>query len=211
LPNACQPNKKNKPKSDFETAIKELVDWIIDMPYSQKPIYLGTSLSLTFLRNFELAEAILKIGLKVSPNNMDFINNMAYTLARLNKTKEAQVYMDMFMKYPIEEISNSGMVCQKATKGLIAYRRGDYSLGMSLYEEAVAEAEKFKDNLPEVYYKAVINSKREELIASEYKKKECLEYLKKLDIPENDLGLKALIEEVELIYKNHQPHVIENI
>lgn len=57
----------------------------------------------------------------------------------------------------------------------------------------------------------VINSKREELIASEYKKKECLEYLKKLDIPENDLGLKALIEEVELIYKNHQPHVIENI
>lgn len=198
-------------KKDFETAIKELVDWIIDMPYSQKPIYLGTSLSLTFLRNFELAEAILKIGLKVSPNNMEFINNMAYTLARLNKTKEAQVYMDMFMKYPIEEISNSGMVCQKATKGLIAYRRGDYSLGMSLYEEAVAEAEKFKDNLPEVYYKAVINSKREELIASEYKKKECLEYLKKLDIPENDLGLKALIEEVELIYKNHQPHVIENI
>lgn len=197
-------------KKDYDTAIKELVDWIIDLPYSQKPIYLGTNLSLTFLRNFELAEAILKIGIKVEPDNMDFVNNMAYTLARLNKTKEAQVYMDRFMKYPLDELTDSGKVCQKATKGLIAYRKGELELGMSLYEEAVADAEKIKEDLPEIYYKAVINSKREELMASGYKKSECLDYLKQLDIPEYDLGLKALIEEVELLYNENQLHVIEN-
>lgn len=197
-------------KKDYDAAIKELVDWIIDLPYSQKPIYLGTNLSLTFLRNFELAEAILKIGIKVEPDNMDFINNMAYTLARQNKTKEAQVYMDRFMKYPGEELTESEKICQKATKGLIAYRRGEFEQGKSLYEEAVASAEKIKEDLPEVFYKAVINSKREELIASEYKKTDCIEYLKRLDIPEYDLGLKALIEEVDLLYNEHHPHVIEN-
>lgn len=197
-------------KKDYDSAIKELVDWIIDLPYSQKPIYLGTNLSLTFLRNFELAESILKIGIKVEPDNMDFMNNMAYTLARLNKPKEAQVYMDRFMKYPSDELTESGKICQKATKGLIAYRRGEFEQGKSLYEEAVASAEKIKEDLPEVYYKAVINSKREELIASEYKKTDCIEYLKRLDLPENDLGLKALIEEVDLLYYEHHPHVIEN-
>ncbi len=197
-------------KKDYDTAIDELVNWIIDMPYSQKPIYLGTNISLSFLRDFKLAETILKIVLKVSPDNMDFINNMAYTLARQDKPKDARYYLEKFLNMPAEEETASRIVCQKATKGLILYRSGDAEQGRILYEEAIAEAEKVKSDYPEVYYKAIINSKREELIASNYHKGECVELLKRLDISEYELELKALIEEVELLYKEHRPHVIEN-
>lgn len=197
-------------KNNFEEAINELVDWIIDMPYSLKPIYLGTNIALTFLRNFELAEAILRVGLKVNPNNMDFVNNMAYTLARQDKTKEAQLYMDRFLKIPDYEISNSGKACQKATNGLIAYRKGDNVLGKTLYQEAIAEAEKIKGDQPEVYYKALINAKREEFIASKFQKTECLEELKKLDLPANSPFLGALVDEVEIMYNEHQAHVIND-
>lgn len=198
-------------KSNFDEAIKELVDWIIDIPYSQKPIYLGVNIALTFLRNFELAEAILRVGLKVSPNNMDFVNNMAYTLARQNKTKEAQDYLDRFLKIPDDEITTSGKACQKATHGLIAYRKGDIDLGKSLYQEAIIEAEKIRSDQPEVYYKAFINSKREELIASKYQKVECLEELKRLDLPYNSPFLRALIDEVEILYNKHQSHIIKDL
>lgn len=197
-------------KSNFDEAMKELVNWIIDMPYSQKPIYLGTNIALTFLRNFELAEAILRVGLKVSPNNMDFVNNMAYTLARQDKAKEAQVYMDKFLKTPDNEITPSGKACQKATQGLIAYRKGETDLGKVLYQEAITEAEKIKADQPEVYYKALINLKREELMASKYQNTECLEELKRLDLPDNSPFLEALIDEVEIMYNEHQPHVIND-
>ena len=197
-------------REDFDGAIKELVDWILDMPYSQKPIYLGSNIALTFLRNFELAEAILKVGLKVSPNNTDFVNNMAYTLARQNKLKEAQAYLDSFLKTPEKELTDGGKICRKATEGLIAYRKGEYELGKSLYQEAVKDAEKIKSELPEVFYKAIINSKREELIASKFTKTECLEELNKLNIPEHNLNLKELIKEVEMLYNEHQVCVKKN-
>lgn len=197
-------------KGDFDGAINELVDWIIDMPYSQKPIYLGASIALSYLRNFELAEAILKVGLKASPNNTDFLNNMAYTLARQNKIKEAQMYMDKFLQTPESELTEGGQICRKATQGLIAYRRGEYELGRSLYQEAVKDAEKLKSESPEVYYKAIINSRREELIASNYTKTECLENLKQLDIPEQYIALKELIKEVELLYRDHQLQAIND-
>lgn len=197
-------------KKDYDSAIDELVNWIIDMPYSQKPIYLGTNISLSFLRDFKLAEAILKIGLKVSPDNMDFVNNMAYTLARQNRQKEAKIYLDKFLNMPSEDETDSRIICQKATKGLIAYRSGNAEQGKTLYEEAIAEAEKVKSELPEVYFKAIINSKREEMIASNYQNAECIEELRTLNIPEYDIELKALIEEVELLYKQRKPHAIEN-
>ena len=201
---------QNVYKNDFESAANELVDWIIDMPYSQKPIYLGAHVSLTYLRNFNLAEEILKIGLKVSPTNQDFINNMAYTLARANKPSEAQEYIDRLLKIPEVEMAESMQVCLSATLGLIAYRSGDNERGRQLYGEAIAKAAKLKDKQPEVYFKAVINAKREALRASGYKDKEILKEIKQLEIPDGYNELKILVEEVLQLYEQNMIHLDSN-
>lgn len=199
---------KELANGNLETAIEELVDWIIDMPYSQKPIYMGAGVAMTYMRDFEFAEAILGIGVKATPENTDFINNMAYALARQNKTKEAQVYIEKLKKTPQDKMTKAVHICLNATQGLIAYRNGQPEMGKSLYQEAIKESEEIKLEKPELYNKAIINLKREELIASGYSKMECLDELHRLDIPKEDNELKMLIEEVEQLYKKHNPHVV---
>lgn len=193
---------------DLDNSVKELVSWIIDMPYSQKPIYLGSHLSLSYLGNFELAESILKVGLRVNSENQDFINNMAYALARQGKTKEAQVYMDKLMSIDSAEMTESMKVCREATQGLIAYRNGNKEKGQRHYDKAIALASEIKDDSPEVYYKAVINAKREALIASNYEDTNILEELDRLDVPDSIPELNTLRQEVVDLFKSHHPLVV---
>ena len=183
--------------NDANGAVHHIVDWICDMPFSHKPITLGSNLSMEYLKDFELAAKILEVGLKANPGDDLMLNNIAYALARNNQPKEARKFMSILETMDFDDMSYNMQACVRATQGLIAYREKNFEEGYCLYSEAVKIAEENKDKDEITYLKAIINFIREQLIASGCTSLEPLQQLPRLDGIDKNNDLLILKQEVE--------------
>lgn len=148
---------------DYNRALEETVDWLLDAPFSEEATLRGSSIAYNFLKKYDLAARILNIGLKAHPGDPVYLNNLAYTLALDNKIDEAQKRMDELLRISKVDIDESTAVCMKATQGLIAYRKGNVEEGRRLYLEAMKDSKELKDNREEYNWKAILNYLREEI------------------------------------------------
>lgn len=181
--------------NDARESIHHAIDWICDMPFSLKPVFIGYEISTSFLRDYDLSSNILGVGLKSHPNDPWMLNNRAYVNARINKLDEAEKDMEQ-LEHCNRVLSESMSVCKEATHGLIAYRRKDREKGRKLYEQAILHASAMKENSEEVKVKAQINMLREEIIFSNYQNTSALMELEQLVIPNDKLELVKLRNEV---------------
>mgnify|MGYP003489035753 CR=1 FL=1 len=176
-------------------SIHHAIDWICDMPFSLKPVFIGYEISTSLLRDYDLSSNILGVGLKSHPNDPWMLNNRAYVNARINKLDEAEKDMEQ-LEHCNKALSESMSICKEATHGLIAYRRKDREKGRKLYEQAILRASTMKENSEEIKVKAQINMLREEIIFSNYQNTSALMELEQLVIPNEKLELVKLRNEV---------------
>lgn len=181
--------------NDARESIHHAIDWICDMPFSLKPVFIGYEISTSLLRDYDLSSNILGVGLKSHPNDPWMLNNRAYVNARINKLDEAEKDMEQ-LEHCNKALSESMSICKEATHGLIAYRRKDREKGRKLYEQAILRASTMKENSEEIKVKAQINMLREEIIFSNYQNTSALMELEQLVIPNEKLELVKLRNEV---------------
>ena len=181
--------------NDARESIHHAIDWICDMPFSLKPVFVGYEISTSLLRDYDLSSNILGVGLKSHPNDPWMLNNRAYVYARINKLDEAEKDMEQ-LEHCNRDLSESMSVCKEATHGLIAYRRKEKEKGRKLYEQAILHASSMKENSEEVKVKAQINMLREELIFSNFQNTSALRELEQLIIPNDKFELANLRNEV---------------
>lgn len=183
---------------DFKLAMSNIVDWICDMPFSHKPILLGSNIASTYLQDYNLSAKILEVGKKADIRNPIILNNLSYSYARLDDIFHAEEIMSVLQKIDTSDLSDSMKVCIPATQGIIAFRKKDFETGRKKYEEAINLAEKNKEKDPITYSKAWINYMREELIATGNNKDMIDRKLASLPDLQNP-GLQNLIAEIRTI------------
>lgn len=187
---------------DFSGAIHEAVSWICDMPFAHKPVYIGYNISTNLLHDFELASAILDVGLQSDDSSSFLLNNKAYCSARANNIDEAKDAFTKLLTVQTED-SPSLKVCISATEGLIHYRDKDLELGFAKYQEAIQYAKTIAESDGDkfLYKKAVLNFCRERLIAHDGDPNEILAEACAISLGEDEGELKVLFEEITNEYK----------
>ncbi|MFO0997717.1 MAG: hypothetical protein U1F33_13635 [Alphaproteobacteria bacterium] len=158
LPNLIQPHKslllydrvyEARALQTFEEgrwndALANSISWLDDEPYSTRPAILGSFIASTFLRDFKQADAIARRGLSANPDDIFLLNNHAYALANLGLFPEAETIVLSFPRSFAQSPEYSTLL---ATRGLIAFKRGDIDFGRKCYETALFASSKRTDAL----------------------------------------------------------------
>lgn len=189
-------------KGDYSRARHEAVSWVCDMPFSHKPINLGSRICALYLHDFALAADILDVGLRSDNTNASLLNNKAYCAARDNQIEAAK---DAFIKLIQSTRSNESpelKACIPATEGLILYRSNKINEAALKYQEAVAIAKHSGDD--GLYKKAMLNYCRERLIAGDGNIEEVWLEAESLEIGKDEFELIVLLDEVKTEYLKHK-------
>lgn len=198
----------------FEDALNESIVWLYDMPFSMDAALIGSEVAYMQLKKYDVAEKILRIGLKSRPNDVILLNNLAYSYALDNKLDEAERQLDIIDSLKNNEIKESTEVCSKATRGLVAYRRKHIEEGRALYLEA-ARMSKERGLDVEYNQNALLNYFREELKAAEGKLPEddliyIENYVKSINERPNQKYITVLKNDVIALLKNKTVEIGEN-
>jgi len=65
----------------FEDALEESIEWLYDMPFSMDAALVGSEVAYMQLKKYDVAEKILRVGLKSRPTDPVLLNNLAYAYA----------------------------------------------------------------------------------------------------------------------------------
>lgn len=107
--------------------------WLQDQPFSVEPAGLGSVAGALDDSLHERAIGLLKEAQRANPGNWLLANNLAFALASHGSWAKAEAELERIDKPPSEIVPVATLT---ATAGLIAFRRGDTSLGVKYYERA---------------------------------------------------------------------------
>jgi tetratricopeptide (TPR) repeat protein len=115
-------------------AAKDSWRWHHDEPFARRAAILGSYVSSEMLQNYEEACDFAAAGLASNPGDPSLLNNKAYSLAMLGKTREARECIEAFRPKEHEDFT---LIPKLATSGLIYFREGQLAAGRKLYLEAI--------------------------------------------------------------------------
>lgn len=178
---------------NFVEAYKYAVLWLEDSPYDKSAILFSSHIAYCFLKDYEAAEKILKIGLVSNPNDNSMLNNLAYVNALNGNIPDAEKYYDRLSRN-LFDVDSDAKICQIATNGLIQFRKGAIDIGRKLYHDAILLA---KDSAKDrsLINKAILNYLREELVANACSVSDVMDLLSKIDTSQ-DKEMVRLSEDV---------------
>jgi tetratricopeptide (TPR) repeat protein len=116
--------------------------WLNDQPFSSRPAEAGSFIA-SRIERFEEAVNIANQGLLSNPHDVTIQNNLAFSLAKLNRIHEAS---EVIRRIEARLIEGSNRIALTATAGLIAFRQGRISEGRSLYLQAARSAKALRDS-----------------------------------------------------------------
>lgn len=184
---------------DYSQALKCSKRWIEQEQYSTRATFYAYRLAATYQNNLKEGEDILKNSLVANKGDKLLINDYAYTLALNGKIEEAE--RQIFKAKNSLEDAPEVKICITATKGLIAFRKGDINDGHDYYKSAILEATKYPGN-PYIYCSAVLNYCREILLNDASKENvelvvAAMEKLSDVKVIGENLELQQIKEKVE--------------
>ena len=187
---------------DYEKSLDFAKQWIEQEPYSTRAILQAYGLSVTYLHNLSQGQEIMEKAMRTHIGNPVFINNYAYALTLDGKIEEAERVISKIKKIDLSSTSTED-ICLTATKGMIAFRKGDVDKGMSLYINAI-EKSRDRTDYPELNYSALLNFCREILIYenSTENKNYVLSIMEKLPQDDKNKELVNLREQVTALLNN---------
>jgi tetratricopeptide (TPR) repeat protein len=122
-------------RGEWKKSMSACTEWLEDEPFSTRPAIFGTVVGAVCLSDFEAGAKFAEKGLRANPLNITLLNNLAFSLASLNRIEEARLYHQRLTRLA------GRSVVSLATGGLIMFRSGDFDGARCLYEEAVRAAE----------------------------------------------------------------------
>jgi tetratricopeptide (TPR) repeat protein len=120
---------------EFGNAVTQARLWQVDQPFALDPALYTSYLASTLIENYEAAIWACETGLRTNPGDLVLLNNLAFSQASLGQVDKAAETM---AKLPLTVADVRKLATWTATRGLIAFRRGDAVLGRRLYQESIA-------------------------------------------------------------------------
>ncbi|MDD4970476.1 MAG: hypothetical protein PHT07_13710 [Paludibacter sp.] len=191
---SCALSSFNRRK--YDDSIQFACDWIEDMPFAKRPVLFAANLSTIHLKNYELSEKILKIGLQANPQNAEMINNIAYACALNNDIEKAEHYLSQIKSDLVTDHTTE--ICLLATRGLVDFRKGLYDSGRELYLSAIEKTNDYKDS-PNLKWTAILNYAREELQVNPTARKQIESLISPIKDNSLDEDTKVLKNDVMLL------------
>lgn len=190
-------------RKEYDQALVESIKWIDDLPYDKAPILFGSSVAHTFLKDFDVAAKILRVGLISNPGDTMLLNNLAYVLALKGETAQAESIMDKPFMFD-NTLDTNSLICHTATVGLIAFRKGEIEKGINKYLAAINLAkEQCEDK--DILYRATLNFLREALIARVCSINDALAIIDNINTPDREiLQLKMDVKQQAIIAKDRE-------
>ncbi|MDM1679888.1 hypothetical protein HX069_12085 [Myroides odoratimimus] len=150
---------KNYSKANFDSALSNCIDWFLDIPYSKRPLALGSYLA-TMTGNYEVAVLLCNIGIMIDNREVIFINNLIYNYCLNHDLEKAEILIAKYFKDDlIRNASNEEKITISATLGLFYIRTKRVEEGKSIYKSSIENATKINN---QYYYNlAIINLTRE--------------------------------------------------
>lgn len=182
---------------EYDDALKNAFNWFLDMPFSKRPVMLGSHIAKTFMNDNEKSRSFLKAGLLSHPNDPQILNNIAYSLALENQIPEAIGYLNKINE--TEQMDPITQICIKATRGLTYFRSGLIDLGRKLYLEAIGDAHAV--NKKYFNWLAILNYAREEILIKSEFVEPTLEVVNQIPEQSIDVDINILKGEVLELYK----------
>lgn len=132
---------ENARSGDWSGATSEASSWHRDQPFSIDPYTFASYTASLGLGDFERASQIALEGLRLHKNDRTLRNNAAYSLANLDRTAEARLYVDVPAR--LNEVDD---FVDLATMGMIHFREGDWKGGSTMYQRAIVGFNRHKRN-----------------------------------------------------------------
>lgn len=192
-------------KGNWKESFQHCLKWSQDIPYSKRPVLLGSYIAGNFLDNFDIAIRFCELGLKANPNDADLLNNLLYFVARTDRLNEYKHYLQRFSNLNLKEQPDESKIFIQATFGLIAFRSNQIELGKALYKKAISNAEKLKDEKATML--AVVNYTRELIKSNDIEKEKYINIIKAYTSSDSEKELKHIVNEV-LEFYNRQNRVL---
>ena len=179
-------------RGNWEPTIRNCKEWFLDMPFIKTPVILGSIVS-SLLDDQCTAIDFCKAGMISHPNDPLIINDLAYYLSLENRIEEAEASI---RKVDFNEVQNEiDKTCLVATMGLIQFRKGNSDSGRELYNKAIENAIRIKNN--NLKWLALMNLVREEMNINIDFKNQAQKYLR--DIPDDTGNLATTLFKRKLI------------
>lgn len=128
--------------SDFEEVGRLTECWSQEESFSSRPRLLQSFVHGA-MGNFDQALAAADNGLLTDAKDLSLRGNRAYALAALGRFSEARVELAMIDTHNDPDL----LPLNLATKGMVCLMQGDHEFGKQLYEEALGEFKRRKDEI----------------------------------------------------------------
>lgn len=148
-------------QDQYQISLDASIQWLIQMPFSKRAALFASEVAYTYLKDYEVANSILKIGLQSSPQDPVLLNNLAYSCALQGNVVQAEQTLKTLLGVVRQNGDFREQVCYEATCGLTEYRKGNREDGAKLYQKAIMRAiENKADKLANL---AMLNYIREDI------------------------------------------------
>lgn len=124
-------------RGQWDVALEESGNWLLDEPFSTKPAALGSYIAATTVEDYTRAQGILRTGLLANPQDPVLRNNLAFILASQGRAAEAEEHIAHIRH---GNLGVGDQITVLATEGLILFRKGQPDEGRKLYREAMDKA-----------------------------------------------------------------------
>lgn len=122
-------------EGQFELALRQCVLWLADQPFATEAALYVSWLASTTSEHWDVAIAAAEQGLRVAPDEQMLRNNLAFALIHADRLDEAKAQLSMIDGDGVGSLTASTV---EATRGLMAFREGNPTVGRALYESAEA-------------------------------------------------------------------------
>lgn len=119
---------------NWESALASARGWQSDQPFDDRAAAVGSYIASVGLEDWSQALLFTEIGLRAAPGQPVLLNNKAFALINLGRLDEAE---KVLAQAPSAGGGKGPEVTLAATRGLLAFRRGDPTRGRALYLRSI--------------------------------------------------------------------------
>ena len=124
-------------------AVRNAEEWARYQPLSSRPLLIGSFVLSVLIEDISTAiDFIHDASTHCTYSDPMVINNLAFCLASAGQTDQASKELRRIER---NKLDDSEKACVTATRGLIAFREGEYSLGRQEYERAITHFRSERD------------------------------------------------------------------
>lgn len=185
---------------NWQDAFYNCIKWFLDMPFSKRPILLGSYIASSLLNDKNSSIILCEVGLQANPHDPTLLNNLIYALLTSGNIEKSNLYINQLKEINLSNLPNEGKITIQATLGLAALRNNEIETGKKLYEAAIQNSEKIKND----YLKnlAVANYTKELVLHNLPGKEDYIHILKNIKINPSHKDIIAVYQEVLELIKN---------